>query len=79
MVDNARGGDDTLTGGVLMYGDAQFMYDNTRGGDDTLTGSGNGDAHEMHNNARGGNDTLLGGATATPTPCTITPAAATTR
>ena len=41
MDGNARGGDDTLTGsgGILMYGDAEFMYDNARGGDDTLNGS----------------------------------------
>ena len=67
------------------------MYGNARGGDDTLIGgdqvSGTlvGDAVAMHDNASGGNDTLIGGdgrttnSTATPTPCTTTPAAATTR
>ena len=54
MHDNARGGDDTLTGGESafsplafgpnatneLYGDAGSMDGNTHGGDDTLTGGG---------------------------------------
>ena len=67
------------------------MSDNTRGGNDTLIGGDNannilyGDAGVMYDNARGGNDTLIGGddatttSTATPSTCTTTPAAATTR
>ncbi len=72
MSGNARGGDDRLIGGDSA--DFRFLRN-------ILVG----DADAMHDNARGGNDTLIGGAgrttnsTATPTPCTTTPAAATTR
>ena len=88
MYDNARGGNDTLTGNGNS-GDANSMYDNARGGNDTLIGGDNsintlcGDASVMYGNARGGNDTLIGGDNATNDPlwrrlrtCTTTPAAA---
>ena len=40
MSDDARGGDDTLTGGGFeanICGDADEMHDNARGGNDHLT------------------------------------------
>ena len=69
MYGNARGGNDTLTGGVrainFVYGDAGSMDGNARGGDDTLIGP----AIRF----------FLTSSTATPAPWTATPAAATTR
>ena len=69
MADNARGGNDTLTGGGFhvtnfLYGDAYTMSDNAQGGDDTLIG---------------GSTAQPITSTATPMPCPTTPAAATTR
>jgi hypothetical protein len=77
MHDNARGGDDTLTGGAslinVLYGDAIVMDGDSRGGDDTLiagpgpmigfgpTNALMGDAGALHDNARGGNDRVTGG------------------
>jgi hypothetical protein len=71
MHDNARGGNDHLSGGDgaynLLRGDAGSMDGDSRGGNDTLIGGANarnvfyGDAGSMSDNARGGNDHLTGG------------------
>ncbi len=68
MHDNARGGDDILTGGVSSF-TINVIH---------------GDAGAMDGDSRGGNDTLIGGAMvqllmATPGSCATTPAAAMTR
>jgi hypothetical protein len=70
MDDNARGGNDTLIGGVstvsLIYGDAEEMHDDAHGGNDMLTGGASaanliyGDADTMDGDSRGGDDTLIG-------------------
>ena len=76
MIDEARGGNDVLTGGVGLIngliGDAQDMFDHTRGGNDVLIGGAGsttdntmlGDAANMSGHARGGNDLIIGGADA---------------
>ncbi len=76
LLDQATGGDDTLTGGAAspgnaLYGDATFIYGYAAGGDDALTGGANsssntlyGDAAFLFESAAGGNDTLVGGANA---------------
>src|SRR5262245_59499144 len=72
MLDDSRGGNDTLIGadGPLFYniivGDAGTMSDSARGGNDTVIGGNDttnnlyGDAVSMYDDARGGNDTVIG-------------------
>ena len=73
--DDARGGNDTLTGGAnadiastVTAKGTPFHVDNSKGGNDTLIGGGgainflNGDVLAMSDNARGGNDRLIAGA-----------------
>jgi Ca2+-binding RTX toxin-like protein len=72
MQDNARGGNDALTGGTggsnALYGDALELSNNAGGGNDTLIGGAGatntlyGDGQSMADNTTGGNDTLIGGA-----------------
>jgi hypothetical protein len=75
ITDHAKGGNDTLIGG--SNSDSGDVSNNLRG-----------DAFTMSGFARGGNDTLIGGSTAeaalcqmifaaTPSPCPISPRAAT--
>jgi serralysin len=71
MHDNARGGNDHLSGsdnGInSLHGDARTMDGNSRGGNDTLIAGAApsndlyGDAFSMSGNARGGNDILISG------------------
>jgi hypothetical protein len=77
MIEEARGGNDVLTGAAGLFngllGDAQNMFDHTRGGNDVLIGGAGstadntmiGDASFMSGHARGGNDQIIGGADAT--------------
>jgi hypothetical protein len=75
MDDNARGGNDTVTGVFgynTLYGDAYDMHGHSRGGNDVLIGSSAGgvptgshvdlygDAFNMDDDAQGGNDQLTG-------------------
>jgi Ca2+-binding RTX toxin-like protein len=76
MIEEARGGNDVLTGAAGLFngllGDAQNMFDHTRGGNDVLIGGAGstadntmiGDASFMSGHARGGNDHVIGGADA---------------
>ena len=63
MHDNARGGDDTLTGGNsrtnnLIHGDAGSMDGDSRGGNDTLIGGGTiGDRFFLNNQLFGDAET----------------------
>ena len=70
MSDNARGGNDTLTGGAsvrvnYLFGDAHAMSDNAHGGDDTLI-SGTGTDHMW------GDAQFINGVAASPTAATGT-------
>ena len=69
LVDQARGGNDTLRGGGLgdtLAGDAATLASAARGGHDKLAGGGGddvlfGDGELLRDLARGGNDELQGG------------------
>jgi serralysin len=71
MHDNARGGNDQVSGGDSginsLHGDARTMDGNSQGGNDTLIAGAApvnnlyGDAFSMTGNARGGNDILVSG------------------
>jgi Ca2+-binding RTX toxin-like protein len=75
MIGKARGGNDTLIGGLfttsdILYGDSAMMSEKTHGGDDTLVARGAGqnhlygDAGQMSGRAAGGNDSLTGSSNA---------------